>query len=193
MDRWFLPTVRDRLAAVAKVRPRPARIFSARSAFCEFRETTSIPAIRCLDLTKNLSLWSAEHFHHRLLAFVDLACFRGSLFGDHGVDVALPAWQTCDEVLFFGSLDCRLDLDRYCVRIWIYVDRIRGVKRALDEQCHEADPKQTSNVRKATERRNLYRSGTRGAEPGTRQPRLRLPGWRSICVLERRRPSPIAG
>ena len=32
----------------------------------EFRDTTSIPAIRRLDLTKNLSLWSAEHFRHGL-------------------------------------------------------------------------------------------------------------------------------
>ncbi len=33
----------------------------------EYRDTTSIPAIRRLDLTKNLSLWNAEHFHPGLL------------------------------------------------------------------------------------------------------------------------------
>ncbi len=33
----------------------------------ESRDTTSIPAIRRLGLTKNLSLWIAEHFHPGLL------------------------------------------------------------------------------------------------------------------------------
>jgi hypothetical protein len=37
----------------------------------EPRNIPDIPTVRRLDLTENLSLWSAEHFHHRLLAWAD--------------------------------------------------------------------------------------------------------------------------